>query len=127
MSDAQFIEINFIVQINYGCLDLEGRLVINDNGQIYFHPNGNGDLWANFEGKNMEKIGFSNYKYIQVFGVSNFMEHCFDCYMIGKLVVEKRPWATLCSEYKEEIDANTPFIYVDKDKKIRMTDPEEIR
>lgn len=31
MADAKFIEINYIIQINYGCLDMEGGIVIKDD------------------------------------------------------------------------------------------------
>lgn len=71
--NPEFIDIDFIVQINYGCLDLEGKIVINDHDDIYFHPNGNGDIWANFQGINLEKVGFSRYRYIQLIGVSNLL------------------------------------------------------
>lgn len=50
--NPEYIEVDFLTQINYGCLDHQGRLVLTDDEQIYFHPNGSGDIWGNFEDKN---------------------------------------------------------------------------
>lgn len=46
--NPEFIEIDFLTQINYGSLDLAGRLVLTDKTDVFMHPNGNGDLWGNF-------------------------------------------------------------------------------
>jgi len=37
------------------------------------HPNGSGDIWANFYGKNYEATGLNKYKYISIMGVSNLL------------------------------------------------------
>lgn len=89
------------------------------------HPNGSGDLWAHFEGKNYEKSGLKKFKYFQIFGVSNMLEHCFDCFLIGKVYAERIPWATMAAYDLSTKDVN-PVIFVNNDKTLHVRDPEEV-
>ena len=43
------IRFTYILQLAFGCLDVCGRLIIDDNSEVVFHPNGTGDLWGFFE------------------------------------------------------------------------------
>lgn len=97
-TNYQYISINFLTQLNYGCLDRSGRIVVTDTKSVLMHPNGSGDIWANFSGKTFQESGLDKFKYASIIGVSNFLEHCFDCFMIGKLISEQIPWITMSTK-----------------------------
>ena len=51
---------------------------------------------------------------IQIFGLSNGLEKCFDCFMLGKASHENRPWITLANE--DLLTKNeSPAIFVNPD------------
>ncbi len=49
------------------------------------------------------------------------LEHCFDCYMIGRLSTEQLPWITMATYDLLTADTN-PVIFVNHDKKLHVRD-----
>ncbi|ETO12284.1 hypothetical protein RFI_25092 [Reticulomyxa filosa] len=72
------------------CLDLNGRILLNDKDDIAFNPNGNGGLYTSLSRcgglKDMET---RKLVYVQVFGVDNILAKIGDPYWFGHCLKEK--------------------------------------
>lgn len=101
-----------------GCIDDQGELLINEKNNLTFVPNGTGDIWSMIRDNTslLEK-----FQYLQVFGLSNMLEHCFDCFMLGKIHREQLPWITMAAEQLLPVNSS-PVIYINKEDQLHVCD-----